>query len=296
MITRGKKIISSILALSMVLSFSTVFAGAVNTEEREKAQEIVSAVTDNALKEDLSVSEIQKDVKALEERMIDTDSISVYDINEDGHVVYAYILDEDIATVYVDTWEGTEGDTYLRLKEEEHINVFCFKPDGSIYLNGAKVEVQTTSGMVADQAAFGNGSGGIEPMAGMYSSFYLNPLPNTTFSSYTGAQTLYDSTALTNLANTLSAIGVAGAVVLVTNAWGGLVAKIGQSIFNSVITSAMQQLVSKAPNARGITFTDYRKAHPNNNSTSMRFRHDVKSVPNTGMAVTKYYYEDRYPT
>lgn len=58
MLTRGKKIISAILALSMVLSFSTVFAGAANTEERAKAQEIVSAVTDNALKEDLSVSEI----------------------------------------------------------------------------------------------------------------------------------------------------------------------------------------------------------------------------------------------
>lgn len=92
-----------ILSVAMVASASTVFAGAVNTEERAKAQEIVSAVTDNALKEDLSVSEIQKDVKALEERMIDTDSISVYDINEDGHVVYAYVLDEDIATVYVDT-------------------------------------------------------------------------------------------------------------------------------------------------------------------------------------------------
>ena len=294
--TTSKRIVSMILSVAMVASVSTVFAGAANTEERAKAQEIVSAVTDNALKEDLSVSEIQKDVKALEERMIDTDSISVYDINEDGHVVYAYILDEDIATVYVDTWEGTEGDTYLRLKEEEHINVFCFKPDGSIYLNGAKVEVQTTSGMVADQATFGNVSGGIEPMAGMYSSFYRNPLPNTTFSSYTGAQTLYDSTALRNLANTLSAIGVAGAVVLVTNVWGGLIAKIGQSFFKNVMTSAMQQLVSDAPNATAITFTDYRKAHPNNNSTRMRFRHDVKSVPNTGKTVTTYYYEDRYPT
>lgn len=163
-------------------------------------------------------------------------------------------------------------------------------------MNGAKVEVQTTSGMVADQAAFGNASGGIEPMVGMYSSFYRNPLPNTTFSSYTGAQTLYDSTALSNLANTLSVIGVAGAVVLVTNVWGGLIAKIGQGFFQGVMETAMQQLVSKAPNARAITFTDYRKAHPNNNSTSMRFRHDVKSVPNTGTAVTTYYYEDRYPT
>ena len=294
--TTFKRIVSAILSVAMFASVSTVFAGAVNTEERTKAQEIVSAVTSNALKEALSLSEIQKDVKTLEERMIDTDSISVCDINEDGHVVYAYILDEDIATVYVETWEGEEGDTYLRLKEEEHINVFCFKPDGSIYLNGAKVEVQTMSGMVADPATLSNMSGSIEPRAGMYSSFYRNPLPNTTFSSYTGAQTLYDSTVLSNLANTISTIGVAGVVVLVANVWGGLAAKIGQSFFEGVIMDSVKQLVSRAPNAKAITFTDYRKAHPNNNSTSMRFRHDVKSVPNTGSVVTTYYYEDRYAT
>lgn len=56
--TTSKRIVSMILSVAMVASVSTVFAGAANTEERAKAQEIVSAVTDNALKEDLSVSEI----------------------------------------------------------------------------------------------------------------------------------------------------------------------------------------------------------------------------------------------
>lgn len=288
MMTKGKRIISAILALTMVMSFSTVFAGAVYTESRTKAHELKNEVTDDETKAKISVAEVQLDLEALEDRMIEVGCLSIYGVNEDGNVVYSYTDEDDAEVSYIDTWTDEEGGTCIRFDENDIVNILCFKPDGSIYLDGAKVEVKTTSNNVV---------GGIEPMANAYSYFSTTPYANTNFVDYTGtARLLYDSTAITNLANTLSKLGVDVVTTLVLNVWGSMVSKLGQTFCKQVVKKSVSVAIKSSADATGLTFKDYRRPHPSNDTLRMLYRHDVHATPNVGTASVTYYYEDRRAT
>ena len=295
--TTGKRIISAILSLAMVASFSTVFAGAANTETRAKAQELMAAVADKEVKAELSTAKIAADVEVFEDKMIETERLSIYEVNEDGHVVYSYLLYDDTTVDYIDTWVDEEGGTCLRFNENGLTNILCFKPDGSIYMDGVKIEVVTTSDPIADREILTNIAGGIEPMANAYSYFSMSPFGNTTFSQYSSSgKMLYDSTGITKLANAISKVGVGAVVALVTNVWGSIVAKLGQVFFKEMITNAVVGMINTDPSATTIKFVDYRRPHPSNDTLRMMYRHDHSVTSNSGKVVTKYYYEDRRAT
>lgn len=254
------------------------------------------SVADESVKDAISVSEIREDLEIFEDRMIETDALSVYDVNEDGHIVYEYLFDEDTVS-YVDAWTDAEGDTCLRFEEDGLVNTLCFKEDGSMYLDGSKVEVEVTSGILMENNAVTAEENEIVPMAGMYSTFTTSVIPGTNFVDYSkSAMVLYDSTALRKLNKKIVKIGVSTLTTMVLNAWAPLVSKVGQTICTKVVKNGVGILIDTAPDATALDFKDYRRAHPSNDTLRMMFRHDMHSTPNTGNGSVTHYYEDRCAT
>lgn len=142
--TKKKAMTALGVVLAALLAVALLY-GAVSFVDGVKAwnraEELVSAVTDPELKEALSVSQIQKDLKILDKRMFLMENLTIRQINGDGRVEYSYFLGEDVPISYLDVWKDADGRENIRVQENELLNILSFQGK-NIYLNGTKVEIE----------------------------------------------------------------------------------------------------------------------------------------------------------
>lgn len=131
-----------VLVLAVAAVCVAVFAATAGAASKAKAEELIAGITDPSLGSQLSLEQVQKDVKTFEKRKIDINCLGIHSINEEGRVVYSYAEEGDNVVDYLDTWTDDEGATYIRFQEEERENILCFRRDGSIAVNGVEIEVE----------------------------------------------------------------------------------------------------------------------------------------------------------
>ncbi len=143
----------------------------------------------------------------------------------------------------------------------------------------------------------------MEPQAGgnLVSSFWKNPMYGSSFSEYNnGSQSLYSSTIAVKFGEAVLNLTVTIVKAKIEAALPGYPGKIGAEMFDYVVNGVYNNMKSKHPDSKAISFKDYRRAHPSNDTQRMMYRHDVwyyRGEYYTGTGeIARYYYEVRLPT
>lgn len=292
------------LLLSASLCVSSVGAAAIPSEIQIKANTLLLAVEDKNVKEQIQVSEVMENLSLLEEKYLLDEDVALVGVSEDGNAIYVQsIPGDDSALAYLEVWQGDDGSNYVRITEGDLENIVRYTPDGKTYIDGydATDPVVTPDGM--DISFITGLSSTVEPQAGgnLVSSFWKNPMYGSTFSEYNnGSQSLYSSTVAVKFGEAVLNLTITIVKSKIEAALPGYPGKIGSDIFDHVVNGMYNNMKSKHPDSKAISFKDYRRAHPSNSTQMMMYRHDVWYYTGeyyTGTAeIARYYYEVRVPT
>jgi hypothetical protein len=196
---------------------------------------------------------------------------------------------------YLETWQGDDGSTYVRVVEDELENIVQYAPDGKVYINGFEA---TVSEVESDD--IGGNTTIRRAGSGLYSTFSSTILSGTSESDYNGAETPYNSTLAVEFGDLIVNLTVTVVKAQIEAAAPGWVGKLGANFFEIMVNTMIKAMKAKHPDLKATSFKDSRISYCNNTTQSMKYKHVVYYYTGTYYTGTKdegrVYYEERLPT
>lgn len=130
--------------------------------------------------------------------------------------------------------------------------------------------------------------------SGFYHSIYVGS-PN--WRDYSGAKVFYNNSTMELVAGTISGSGLAAFITFSTGGYGALAgAAFFKQVMKDIAIGTFAGISATYATATSASFTDYRIAHNDNNSSLERlFLHEKTYTTNLGGSFTEYYYEEWTP-
>ena len=292
-----KKMVSVILTLA-ILSLSVVPAFAVTHENSVKSsaseKELLSEYFAGAGYSQCLEQKVKDDLLVLGERGFRDFEKEIYDIQEDGTIIYAIQMLDDVID-YVDITEEIDGTIRLHFVEGNLENVVAFEANGKILLDGHRITISQEQ-IVCNAL---QPTGDAEIQAGVYRSYQKSVPKNTSADDYNEDGVLYQSTSTIDFDAELVTLSIGAIVSLLTSGLSSFTCAVTGMVTSAALNRVANWLKNTNPYYKYASFKDIKCSRPGD-SVVYHYRHDVYiwNERNYGGARTllESYYEIVEPT
>lgn len=265
-------------------------AAELDVETKGLAKQLINEYDDMSSEAtNFSILNVMADIDAMEDHYIDTDLISIQEVDQFSNITYKYEMLEDV-TSYVDVKENEDGSTIFHFVEGDKENTLSYSADGKMYLDGNQITVSTFESINTNSANYP-----VSRAAGFEKSYQTSCPVGTSPSQYTGAKTFVTSSQIINFGQSILGMTVGALAGIVATIFFGGQVQIGASIASAIASFVISLCQSRNINAYNGTFVDYKRGLSPQNGLTPHYRHETTWTVAGVTLNPVYFYEVNYP-